>query len=582
MLSARARRKGTAMDAELVVEPTPPRVGEPATITLSILRGELADDAKICWSIFVRDATADVMLPQYANQKSIRIDEWGPENHGTYYVDVDEGERKHRIAAQTVPPSLRVALSGGGFRASLLSLGALLYLVDSRQSHRIEDVASVSGGSMANAFVAARCDITSVTTDEFIDIVRQFFGKVTRRHLFVDVRLPEWLLGAAWLLPRVMLVVVVATAAVLVTSGWATWSLLGALVVAVIIALTLRGFVVERMLRRRLGVNGTLGQPRRRVTHAYCATDLVVGEPIYFLSTNAGGFVYARSRGVARFDGLPTRKAVRSSAAFPGAFLPKRLRLHPQRFKWVVEPHWRGVRHEGSVAYCADGGVANNMATQWHEENVPNDWPYRLIYGSELSDGVPWRPGREILQLAIDATQPLKPSSPRLFALPGVAEAKALARVMSVLYSNTVVPRRAAASWERSVLVDRALRTPDEEWSYFPMQRGAHRLVIIRPTDAPGEQLEMLVYSNSTVYGRPKAVELRALVTKSHLRPWLDDEAFARANQMPTTLFRRSRQEVRDALVAGYVGALALAHVYENLGVPPAFDQTVAKIREMV
>lgn len=152
-------------------------------------------------------------------------------------------------------------------------------------------------------------------------------------------------------------------------------------------------------------------------------------------------------------------------------------------------------------------------ATQWHEENVPDDWPYRLVYGSQLSDGVRWRPGRQVLRLAIDATQPLQPTSPRLFAVPGVAEAKALTRVMSVLYSNTVVHRRAAASWERSVLVDRALRTPDEDWSYFAMQRGAHRLVIIRPSDALREQLEMLADSTSTVYGRPTALEVQAIRT---------------------------------------------------------------------
>jgi hypothetical protein len=216
------------------------------------------------------------------------------------------------------------------------------------------------------------------------------------------------------------------------------------------------------------------------------------------------------------------------------------------------------------------------------ELNVPADWPYRAIYGSQLSDGIQWRPGREILQIAIDATQALHPSSPRLFRIPGVAEAKALARVMSVLYSNTVVPRRVAASWERSVLVDQALRRPDEEWSFFPMQRGAHRLVIIQPTDAPEGHLFMLQYPASTVYGRPKAVEKRAFMIRAEFKELLDDEAIARADGMPTTLFRRSRQEVRDALYAGYVGAFSLANAYEDLGVPAALDETIASIREIV
>jgi hypothetical protein len=56
---------------------------------------------------------------------------------------------------------LGIALSGGGHRASLLSLGALLYVVDSGMNARVRTVTSVSGGSITNAFfrIALVCSV---------------------------------------------------------------------------------------------------------------------------------------------------------------------------------------------------------------------------------------------------------------------------------------------------------------------------------------------------------------------------------------------------------------------------------------
>jgi NTE family protein len=44
---------------------------------------------------------------------------------------------------------LGVALSGGGFRATVYGLGALLYLVDSGLNKQVTSISSVSGGSIA-------------------------------------------------------------------------------------------------------------------------------------------------------------------------------------------------------------------------------------------------------------------------------------------------------------------------------------------------------------------------------------------------------------------------------------------------
>ena len=53
-----------------------------------------------------------------------------------------------------------VALSGGGHRASLFGLGVLLYLGDAGKLPEVTSLASVSGGSLTNGFVAQTVDLT--------------------------------------------------------------------------------------------------------------------------------------------------------------------------------------------------------------------------------------------------------------------------------------------------------------------------------------------------------------------------------------------------------------------------------------
>ena len=53
-------------------------------------------------------------------------------------------------------PTIGVAISGGGHRASLFGLGALLYLIDADKGAHLGSVASVSGGSLTNAFFGSK------------------------------------------------------------------------------------------------------------------------------------------------------------------------------------------------------------------------------------------------------------------------------------------------------------------------------------------------------------------------------------------------------------------------------------------
>jgi hypothetical protein len=69
---------------------------------------------------------------------------------------------------------LSVALSGGGHRASLFGLGALLYLVDSRSAEQVSSIASVSGGSLTNGVVANRTAFRSAGPEDFRRAVAPF------------------------------------------------------------------------------------------------------------------------------------------------------------------------------------------------------------------------------------------------------------------------------------------------------------------------------------------------------------------------------------------------------------------------
>ena len=63
--------------------------------------------------------------------------------------------------------SLALTLSGGGHRATLFGLGALIYVVDSGRQKQTTSISSVSGGSITNGLVGQEVDFQETTPDEF-------------------------------------------------------------------------------------------------------------------------------------------------------------------------------------------------------------------------------------------------------------------------------------------------------------------------------------------------------------------------------------------------------------------------------
>ena len=84
---------------------------------------------------------------------------------------------------------LALALSGGGHRATLFALGALLALVDRGLNRRVVQMASVSGGSITNAFVAQRCDFNKLKSGEFDGLVKDLVQRVVTQGVVETRRL---------------------------------------------------------------------------------------------------------------------------------------------------------------------------------------------------------------------------------------------------------------------------------------------------------------------------------------------------------------------------------------------------------
>src|SRR5262245_35425668 len=74
-----------------------------------------------------------------------------------------------------------IALSGGGHRATLASLGALLAIVDRGLSDKIIQIASVSGGSITNAFIAQRCHLDKCLQGQLDVIAADLASTIIRK-----------------------------------------------------------------------------------------------------------------------------------------------------------------------------------------------------------------------------------------------------------------------------------------------------------------------------------------------------------------------------------------------------------------
>ena len=73
-------------------------------------------------------------------------------------------------------PALAVALSGGGFRATLAAIGVLRFLADAELLGRVRHISSVSGGSIANGLLAGaypELEAAGFSTEAFVNHIEK-------------------------------------------------------------------------------------------------------------------------------------------------------------------------------------------------------------------------------------------------------------------------------------------------------------------------------------------------------------------------------------------------------------------------
>ncbi len=311
-----------------------------------------------------------------------------------------------------------VALSGGGHRASLFGLGALLYLADAGKNHQVRSIASVSGGSLTNGVIAQSVDFRAVQASEFERNLRPFARQLAQSGTFMDapltlryrnVLVATFVLaaGPAWLLPiprwirlLITLGLVLLWTVVVVSPLFGTLLakaygvLLGsslylaavplwlvplaafvrfllvfaALMLWVSLVFGLRGRVCAHAFRTILFSPGgsvtRLSQMKGELDQVICATEFQSGEQFYF----SRSFIYGYRFGRGDPGDLPLHTAVQASACLPGAFPPRWLPTGGQGFAYQSAECPKDADRLPRIPahlVLTDGGVYDNMADQW-------------------------------------------------------------------------------------------------------------------------------------------------------------------------------------------------------------------------
>lgn len=318
---------------------------------------------------------------------------------------------------ETPPPPARqhvaVALSGGGHRASLFGLGALLYLIDAGKGPELATVSSISGGSITNGYVGMTTDLASVRADDFWRGARPLARQVaTVGTLFASPLTTAFLAG----LGGVVVVAVVLTVLLGAGGAWIVWPL--ALVVLGWLAQR-RSWVARQAFERTMFRGRRLESMSSAVDHVICATDLQTAEHVYF----AGSFVYSYRTGWGIPGDMRIAQAVQASAALPGAFGAVRRPVGAHRFK--QPPPFPSF-------LLTDGGVYDNMGTEW---------PLRLVARLKEPSAPAGVHGADEL-IVVNASAALGVTPRRSLGIPLLGEIATLLAVTDVLYDQTTSVRR--------------------------------------------------------------------------------------------------------------------------------------------
>jgi Patatin-like phospholipase len=445
-----------------------------------------------------------------------------------------------------------VALSGGGHRATVFGLGALLALRDAGVHERVVSISSVSGGSVANGAVMVGPDF-GTATDAAVDahIAAVVDRVATRGVLQGGAPATRWYL-------RLLVLSAVAAAAGLVGAivaglvGWPNAIIIAAIVVFVagLVSAWLlfgqRSIRTERAIDAELlgGAHTSLADQQARdlsIHHVICTTEVQGGVEFFFSNRMVYGWNFNGSTAPCR---LPLSTPVQASACVPGAFRTRKIPLDILGVAFVDRSRTQkatSVKVDHIVVQ--DGGVYDNMADEW-EYNFRG----RVKYFPELTS-VQKIPARSLVIVNASAGwSDLRPLTSRGLKF----EIDSLMRANNVQYDVSTSHRRRAL-FERfsDAEADRELDG-----------------VFVQIADNPYTLARKWLPRDGH---EPDAASLRAQVAVAFLdaygvseEDW--DVIAARSAGVPTTLKPLGTPVCAELLEHGYVLTLVNAHVILGFG----------------
>jgi predicted acylesterase/phospholipase RssA len=244
-----------------------------------------------------------------------------------------------------VDDRIGLALSGGGFRATLFHLGVTRFLFENGLLNQVKLVSAVSGGSIFAAHLILNWERYTGSKEDFDAAAREVLDFVK-----TDVRgrvLRRWLLGCSTVVPRFAI------------PKDGRWSLVN------LLQRQYAGLFRSAATNRE----ATIGDLRRdgRPAVRFNCTSLSAGDPCYF---DQAGFGWYSKDGVIEKPiealGLRVAYVVAASSAFPPLFPPveiSHLTLSCDRYEF------------GDDQCLTDGGVYDNLGIgglddRFHETGI--------------------------------------------------------------------------------------------------------------------------------------------------------------------------------------------------------------------
>jgi hypothetical protein len=434
-------------------------------------------------------------------------------------------------------PSWSVAISGGGHRASLFGLGALLYLADSGLNADVTSIASVSGGSLTNGYVGAHLDYATITGPHFETAMKPLVKRCAVQGTV------EWAPEAVALLVGIGLGLLLAVVAwFLPVAGWLKLLLC---LIGLVVALALieaRSVIADRIFRRLLftrpdGKAVRLKDMRSSATHVLCATEVQSKVHAYLSREFAYSYEFGTSTGA---GDLPLSTAVQASACFPGGFPPRSLSAKKLGF----------AAKDRKTLWLVDGGVYDNMGEQWAQR-----FSSRMQGNPELAALA--GPAPENLLVVNASAREGWSSAPALMRIPLLGELLTLLREKGILYQVGTTNRRYGLIRQFDTVRLAQALPPGTQRDALLRSAGLNGALTHIATDpcwpstarmsSPGEQAACdEVAAKLASFGDPDWIKL----------------AHKLSGKVPTTLAKVGRENAAALLWLGYVLTMANLHIF--------------------